>query len=123
MLLLLTVLVGCKTDDKKETLSEQIMGSWSVTEMFDDGKWIPASQADMVGVFIQFRPGNTVSFYNGYTHMSGTYILEDKKVTCTMGDEKMYVDIVSLSGNSGEVTVYYSLDTTAEDKMQLRIKK
>lgn len=111
MALLLTVLVGCKKDGKDAPLSEQIVGKWNVTELYVQDKWVPAKEAKLAGVYVEFKADKSVVFYNGYSTTNGTYVLDGKKITCTMGSKKMNVEIISISGNSGEFSVVYDGDT------------
>lgn len=118
MAMLLTVLVGCKDEKKDAPLSEQILGKWNVTELYVTDKWVPAKDAGMNGVYIDFKADKSVVFNDGTLTENGTYVIVGKKITCTLGTDKMDIDITTISGNSAELVASYDGKT-----IRMRVKK
>lgn len=89
-------LVGC-SDDKDNEYKESIIGTWELTEMNINGKWIPMIKP----TYATFNNDGTYSGRGYFGNGKGTYDISGKTVICYIGgNEYVRYEIIDLSSTT-----------------------
>lgn len=99
LMLISTLLVGCKKDDDAQP---NITGKWNVTEFNASGTWETVSAGAM---YAKFNSDGTYSSKFNSSQYSGTWSKEGDLVTCNVSGVYITYKILNMSGKSGTFEV------------------
>jgi len=107
-ILSIILLVSCGKDEQKTGLEADVIGKWSVTESYIDGKWITTNYDFMHIEFTGDKKFN--QSVGGLTPIFGTYSISGNKITLKVVSDYAYINVITLAGDNSEFKLSFPSD-------------
>lgn len=103
--------VACSKDDDDDdkSINDALIGTWRITEVEYNGKWVDVTTDEMESVieptYATFYEDGTYSGEGALGNGDGTYEIKGETIICYVDKiEYMRYDIVELNGNKCQLT-------------------